>query len=420
MSLFLIMLLLAGGFTASDLHSPDQFPNTTILYNDTCDYLPTTNNSYQDRVRCGDQCIDSRSNCTCGFLTFNPFYDDPPRYCCIQTNESCTTKPENGHTNAVCGTGDALPMTSHCDNADRSLQCHNSYQDSMIIGKLSYYTCPHTCVDAARDLCRGVNWCESDVQECGPHLRCSIEDSKTRLNSILAPNHHFCNMVIRNNLEYDIITRSDEDLPGPIESTSYDIDPDLFSACNDSDNNPGVMCGESSCLTQQNETYSWCHSSATDSQTCNGVTTRDRRLCGNPLVFSKVPCTKYLTDGTGRVEYFGMRCTGTNQECVIPWYTMSDPTPNNHHTRSCRQDKSDRIFNKTLTCREHLQQHMAFHDEHFCNSDYWLQFDLICTNKTQWLSEVTKEDASFSNPHNCQSSCSSPGLDCLACTNPDY
>ena len=61
---------------------------------------------------------------------------------------------------------------------------------------------------------------------------------------------------------------------------------------------------------------------------------------------------------------------------------------------------------------------MDFHDEHFCNDDWpYVEQEPICTNKTEWLSH---QDPSFSDPHNCQSSCSSPGPDCVACTNPDY
>ena len=42
----------------------------------------------------------------------------------------------------------------------------------------------------------------------------------------------------------------------------------------------------------------------------------------------------------------------------------------------------------------------------------------MCTNITQWLSD--QNDDRYFDPHNCQSSCSSPDLDCVACTNPDY
>ena len=81
-------------------------------------------------------------------------------------------------------------MSSYCNNSDRSLQCHNSYQDSQDIGSLSHYTCPHTCVSVRDDMCQGVDWCGSDVQECGPQLRCPR--IKRYLSSSLAPQHRYC------------------------------------------------------------------------------------------------------------------------------------------------------------------------------------------------------------------------------------
>ena len=60
---------------------------------------------------------------------------------------------------------------------------------------------------------------------------------------------------------------------------------------------------------------------------------------------------------------------------------------------------------------------MDFHNDKFCNENYDFQSDLICTNKTKWLSE---QPAAKSDPHSCQLSCSTPGEDCLACENQSY
>ena len=142
---------------------------------------------------------------------------------------------------------------------------------------------------------------------------------------------------------------------------------------------------------------------------CNGVSMVDRRLCGNPLVFGNISCDSLMG--------YGLRCTGTNQQCIYPWYGDEERRGANGPFQTC-PDKSSQIFNISLTCREHLQQLMDFHDEHFCNDDWpYVEQEPICTNKTEWLSH---QDPSFSDPHNCQSSCSSPGPDCVACTNPDY
>ena len=81
-------------------------------------------------------------------------------------------------------------------------------------------------------------------------------------------------------------------------------------------------------------------------------------------------------------------------------------------------DKSDQVFNSSLTCREHLQHNLDFHTQKFCNENYpEVQSSLICSNKAQWLSF---KNPSFSDPHSCQSSCSVPGPDCQACSNSSY
>ena len=141
------------------------------VYNDTCEKYAG---------RCGDQCIHRDADCHCG----GPYILQPghlgieEHYCCISSRESCTLGVY--WSGGICSQGRKLPMSSKCDNPDRSLQCYNSYQDSQFISKHSHYTCPLTCVSVNDDMCRGVNWCGSDVQECGPQLRCSEYDDKTR------------------------------------------------------------------------------------------------------------------------------------------------------------------------------------------------------------------------------------------------
>ena len=157
---------------------------------------------------------------------------------------------------------------------------------------------------------------------------------------------------------------------------------------------------------------SWCE---LRTEICQGISSADSRLCGNPLVFRNVSCAQYSNEC---VEYYGMRCTGTNQECILPWYTKWDGYYNPADMQIC-VDKSDQIFTIGLTCREDLQKHFDFHDEHFCTSDYprypYIQDKPICKNKTEHISMYP--EATTDDPHHCQSSCSSPGLDCVACTN---
>ena len=103
-------------------------------------------------------------------------------------------------------------------------------------------------------------------------------------------------------------------------------------------------------------------------------------------------------------------------QCVYPWYTVDDGRPYSDDT-SCT-DHSDQIFEVGLTCRQHLQKHLDFHHESFCNENYWeVQSEPICTDISQWL---LGRDLSFQDPHNCQSSCRERGPDCLACSNSSY
>ena len=160
------------------------------------------------------------------------------------------------------------------------------------------------------------------------------------------------------------------------------------------------------------------------SYTCNTgsgyIRTNDPALCQHPGVWADVPCSRYWSDG--RVSRYGLRCSGQKMSCVYPWYTLYDGEPYSDEVSQC-PDKSDQVFNSSLTCREHLKQHSDFHTQKFCNENYfhdkWPYLDTrrICKNKTQWLSE---RDPSYSDPHSCQSSCSVPGPDCLACSNSSY
>ena len=107
-------------------------------------------------------------------------------------------------------------------------------------------------------------------------------------------------------------------------------------------------------------------------------------------------------------------------ECVYPWYTWDDGEPYSDYVTivtSCT-DHSDQIFEVNQTCGQHLQGHLDFHNESFCNENYPdVNSSLICTDISQWLSE---QDSPLSDPYNCQSSCAEPDPDCLACTNSSY
>ena len=162
------------------------------------------------------------------------------------------------------------------------------------------------------------------------------------------------------------------------------------------------MCG-----TDCRRSVLWCWDdqvATCDTETGDIVTT-DTALCRDPRVWANVSCSNYFSDG--RVFSYGLRCTGQNMMCVYPWYTVDSGEAGSGAVTQC-PDKSDQVFNKSLTCRQHLQQHIDFHTQSFCNKNYSVQSELVCTNKSEWLSG---KDKSYTDPHSCQSSCSVPGPD---------
>ena len=171
-TLLLVMItgLRAGWFFTS---KSDNTPDLHV-YSDICKY----GSDFQ--TKCGDRCISEDGNCGCGNDTFNPL--ETKEQCCIPSDETCSPASsllDSKPVEAVCRKSVKIPISSQCNNSNRSLQCYNSYQDSQEIGYYrTYFTCPDTCVSLKEEMCQGVSWCSSDVQECGPQLRCRESDGE--------------------------------------------------------------------------------------------------------------------------------------------------------------------------------------------------------------------------------------------------
>ena len=246
------------------------------------------------------------------------------------------------------------------------------------------FPCPKTCVWLYRDMCRGVNWCNIDVQECDYQLRCN----KIPLQSNLTSEHFYClDRINENNQAFDSLDRSDE----------------LKIV---------LSKGNASCLQYNNYTH---HA--------------PRYNLTNSSDYYDYDYSGYYYYELPEVMSYSRRCSGARQECFTPWYTKDDgyrkvvsQTSTTSNSEMC-QDKSDQVFKANLTCLEHLHENLEFHDAHFCKSPilYPVQYEAICRNIGHWLNE---QDPSFSDPHNCKSSCSdssrSLGLQCKACTNSEY
>ena len=260
-----------------------------------------------------------------------------------------------------CSQGEILPLSSHCNNSLKKQQCYNSYQDSHNIGVNSHYTCPDTCVALEGEMCQGVSWCGSDVQECGPQLRCYNYDdypvNNTHiLKSTLVTDHHFCagntNNLINNNGVFDHLDRSDEHSILSSMGTSFNVDNTQFPVCGYGK----VMCG-SDCK----DTHLWCTSRSSDNGTCGlEAINKGSRICGNPLVLGNLSCIDYYG------KDYGMRCSGSNQECIYPWYLST----NNAFGESVCSDKSDQKFTIGLTCSQHVKAYIKIHNENFCKNSY--------------------------------------------------
>ena len=428
--LFSVCVLWVPSFNAVD---EDTFPELmSPVYSDTCEY--------SDRyVRCGDQCIDKNANCQCGPDVFRPYTTTD--HCCIPSPGTCTKENRgsignylNPTDDGVCSEGVKLPMSTKCpdteDQGRRDLSCYNSYEDSLDIGFRSHFTCPNTCVSVNYELCRGVIWCDSDVQQCGPSLRCRRDWEKHLLNTSLVKDHWYCAKFnsddnvyegekVKNNGEFDSLDRADEEVASK-QGTSYDIDPTPFKSCRKY-SSAGLTCGpDEECKFNR----FWC--SEGSSFTCgeDKISNQDPRLCGNPLVLKDLECITYWPGPPGRaaVRYYGKKCIGTNQQCVVPWYTQGTTKYEGILSEKCL-DKSDQIFYVGLTCREHLQMYIDEHDNHFCNIPPYhpssKRGELVCQNKTKFFEQKGK---ALMDPHDCQSSCSdkSQGLDCKACTDSAY
>ena len=324
-----------------------------------------------------------------------------------------------------CSEGVIQSSLIPCETTENILKCHNSYQDSQNIGYFPHYRCPEMCVPIA-DTCQGISFCEMDWQICGPQLRCS----RSSFSSPLVNNHHFCTLGFEseNNQKFERIDRADEEKTLAGES-SLDVDISEFKLCNASslstdrsNNNAGLTCGKT-CYGNE----AWCADVNGNCKTNIGsVATTDERICGNPLLMGSLYCP-------------GIRCRGTKMACTSPWYTRNTTFVFHGIYPSC-EDKSDQVFNSGLTCREHFQLYLDYHDLKFCSEDRLSPSaptpDYCGTRKEkeQWLSEIIKQfqsqgeldekfrESSFLDPHNCQGSCNDTqlGLDCVACSNTSY
>ena len=161
-------------------------------------------------------------------------------------------------------------------------------------------------------------------------------------------------MSLINNRQYDTLDRSDENMSNSLENNYINIT--QFKKCS-LGKEAGVTCGKK-CIKHG----FWCTSDirigrGKSNQVCGdeNVSRDDKQLCGNPLVWKNISCSNYNYEGA--LRRYGMRCNGTYQTCVTPWYNVvdGDEDVTTNTLPSC-QDKSDQIFPIGQTCASILKQ----------------------------------------------------------------
>ena len=361
---------------------------------------------------CGDSCPEvqctniggcSPVTCQCGNVTFAQDPEDP-------VNQRCCV-PSTCDSPGVCPQGHVIPVSEFCENQENpSVICYNSYKESEKISEQSHFACSDKCVPIF-DMCQGIDWCTAEINECNTdNLRCPPGSSKQSLQN--KPDHFYCDGNVKvNDRVFNTFDRSDETLL-MFDGSALDIKTSQFPPCIKTDGGlqyPGMMCGEK-CL----ESWKWC--SDHHLETCGDISSRDWRLCENELIFTNKSCKKYVN---GRVEAYGLRCSGFNKECYFPWYGIVNGDINgwrfsSYALKATCNDKSDQVFSIGETCEAHQERQIEIHNSRFCNSKYpWYQDTEICTDKKGWLE--SKKERRYQDAHNCQASCLTPSPDCQVC-----
>ena len=410
----------------------------TVNYTDTCGYVFSNGGS----EKCGDMCIYYWQYCSCGGEVINlrdfgeGVRSGVQQYCCVEPQGEQCVKGKNP-VGAECAQGEVIPIDNMCGD-----KCYNTYQDSKNLGDTAHYQCPDKCVSIF-DMCRGINWCDTDVDQCNENLRCTTSyTSGAVFNSKRLGNlsHFYCiekytEKYETNNDEYNLIDRTDEAIRSR-DKTRINWDDIVSCKTEGSLDLDGYTCG-SSCK----RTNGWCLEERLNTDECTNEnnTTRiqvrfsssDQKLCSNFTFWQLKPCI----DG----QNLGLRCTGRLQHCYFPWYLTKVTWGSGYDQPGMKttcKDKSDQVFALNNSCPnvfDYMKDYTSIYGDNICKSDYDSNGDFgwICLTSREWI-ENQRDPANrpdpydpydprpLEDPHNCWSSCSEPGEGCQACTNPDY
>ena len=393
---------------------------------------------------CGDVCIPLKRTCTCGGDTQYGNAGLPSSYCCLPAISLPANKNQcqRVRTNGKCSDGNVTNLTEPCGG-----ECFTEYRtlrnQSYLGGLRATYKCESGDCVLMRDMCSGYATCQdkSDLAECDESLHCISTNGGYERTSYQG--HYACLYYnAKNDREYDNIHRKDE------ETLTVNLTRVNFSGITQRANcsrliDVGLTCGD-----QCSPPYQWCldrSKFSVKTHSCPGNVTLpsdDKSLCKNKTFWSEKDrnttaflnkpglcdnvtvtcdmCDLFYPSG-GELYANGSRCTGNLQHCYYPWYTFNWNVYTRQKYAPTCSDNSDKIFHINSRCN--TSHYVDIYCDTICRPGKELEYcnREICDVRTvsQWL-EDNKDDKLLMDPHDCQSSCSSPGPDCEACTNTDY
>ena len=371
--------------------------------------------------RCGDKCVTSYDLCDCGGTKLR--WELFPRYQCC-TNTNCTQS--SGRVS--CPGGQVFEIKDSCEDG----RC---FRDATMFPfpYRSHYSCPRTryCLPS-HHMCAGLSYC-GDSQACNEELRCE-RGKIIRLNTSQVQ-HSFCQYSRdEGDRSYTSIDRSDENIISTINiKESPRIDYSYLTPC-DSRNGPGLTCYNNTLLELECLPLAgWCRSdfpfSCVTSQDGRKTVTDDRSLCSNKTFWRNIGTDFFIRPWFGR----GVRCNGSLMHTIYPWYKSINGETLSSLKQNC-DDQSDKVFTVGKPCPNRTN-YLEVHHSVFCSDDnasyykkHYITFSgvirnkLICTNSSAWMEKITETEqlAWLDDPHFCQESCATPGLNCIACKNVTY
>ena len=218
---------------------------------------------------CGQVELNSSQYCDCGgsLVRGKTQYQEGGEWCCPAPQTGCQPASNLSQPDYVCPGASLQPWSQPCRG-----QCPPGYLCSRA----------ETCLTQADITCHGYD-CAAGAELCNGTIRKEGEFSEL---CQLTPGRHqefYMTRTERNNLQYDCLSRSDEDFSR--ETKEYFSNIYRLTNCSTNKSQPGLQC-EEGCLVN----YEWCRAKLSSSCTINNITVRtnDTGLCQQPLIQDRV------------------------------------------------------------------------------------------------------------------------------------